>query len=1159
MSRHRALSRALSLLTVTATIATVGAVAVGSTSASAQPTTPASPTAGTDDDQAWYATEPAALAAARSSGKRIEVDALTTETQQVFANPGGTFTLEQRVRPVRVKRGNTWAPVDTTLVVGPDGRIAPRVTAVGLSFSGGGDPTLVKLDRDGRELRMGWKAPLPRPTLSGDSATYANVLPDVDLVVKADVEGFSEVLVVKTPQAAANPELATLRFDLGTTGLTLNTDNADNITAYNSDGKMVFTAPTPRMWDSSGQADPGLSAQARTFDTNVGAHQAAMDTTVTPGALSLTPDQNLLRGSGTKYPVYLDPSFVSGGRLAWTSVWKSFPTTKYWNSSDIARVGHSDTDNLVNRSFFRLDTSRVKGKNIIRATFQAYETHSWSCNARPVELWHTGGISSSTTWNSQPSWMTKLATVNVAKGYNSSCPGGGVDFDATGGVRVSAAANAGEVTLGLRASSETDTLGWKKFQNNPTLAIEYNSNPSVPTGLVTTPGVACAGGKIGNTDLTLRAVPSDADGGNVTAEFNYWPVGGATVVRNVTVSNGLQASTILLKTGLVDGTTYNWRVRTRDADGANSGWSGTCAFTVDRTMPSADVDVTSAQYPDYDPSGLSSTVPAGIPGQFTISAKGNTDIVGFYVAIDNDAPSQYVAANVPGGTATVTLIPTQTGPGTLYVRTFDGVNPSVTTDTDHTFFATPPIGPQSKRGDLNTDGKVDLLGRTPSGDLCFYIGNTAGDFRTGTCTKIDSNRQGWLHILRPGDWDGDGWSDLLVVEADGDLVYHYGAGAGSFSREAVEIITDWDADGNPVKTSGWNQYNLVVAPGDWDGDGAPDLIARKSTGEVVLHRGNGFGGWADESAAVRLGWGIWQAYDSIVGPGDVDGDGAVDLYARKSNGELFLIRGNGKGGFRTPTGITYTTWQTGVNVRQPNATCDASPGVANCPTVIDTLNPTERFRPICQRKGEYQGANPYWVSVVTPRNKTGWISAYLVDYAENQLADVPNCARPAATTYTVWVDGVNVGTTNAACEASPSTTTCATPIDVLNNGDMFTPVCQRLGQTVSGNPYWVYGVTSHGSTGWIANWWMDYPDNRLPYLALCGDYGAALAGTGWNIFTVGLVAPGDINNDNKNDLLGVKANGDLQAYYGTNTAGQFSNPSGGTLIGTGWNGFNKVL
>lgn len=54
-----------------------------------------------------------------------------------------------------------------------------------VAFSDGGDAPMVTLTRGGGTVALSWPEALPAPTVSGDSVTYPNVLPDVDLVVRA--------------------------------------------------------------------------------------------------------------------------------------------------------------------------------------------------------------------------------------------------------------------------------------------------------------------------------------------------------------------------------------------------------------------------------------------------------------------------------------------------------------------------------------------------------------------------------------------------------------------------------------------------------------------------------------------------------------------------------------------------------------------------------------------------------------------------------------------------------------------------------------------------------------------------------------------------------------------------------------------------------------
>src|SRR6266545_5656659 len=202
-----------------------------------------------------------ALAAARGCGHRVEDVSSRTETAQTFANLDGTMTLEESVEPRWAHRADgSWAAVDPSLLKAADGGVVPIATAQRMFFSGGGTRPLATLTEGGRELTVSWPAPLPVPTLAGYTAVYAGVLPDVDLRVTATAKGFAEVLVVKTRAAAANPALRTVRFGLSTKDLTVVATAGGGAEARDEQGRAVFVAPAPLMWDSADQG--GIRRQA---------------------------------------------------------------------------------------------------------------------------------------------------------------------------------------------------------------------------------------------------------------------------------------------------------------------------------------------------------------------------------------------------------------------------------------------------------------------------------------------------------------------------------------------------------------------------------------------------------------------------------------------------------------------------------------------------------------------------------------------------------------------------------------------------------------------------------------------------------------------------------------------------------------------------------
>lgn len=204
-----------------------------------------------------------ALKKAKETGQPYELVKARTQSSDTWAMPTGKWSVKRYGTPVRVRRGGAWVATDPTLQFTANGTVASKAVAGSVTFSGGGTGPFLSGVKDGRTFSLTWPKALPKPTLAGNVATYANVLPDVDLQLKAEVEGFSQLLIVKTAAAAKHPDLATLKFKLDTVGLNVSTDGTTGlIKAVNPAGQDVFTASTPMMWDSTTTA--GSASMAKT-------------------------------------------------------------------------------------------------------------------------------------------------------------------------------------------------------------------------------------------------------------------------------------------------------------------------------------------------------------------------------------------------------------------------------------------------------------------------------------------------------------------------------------------------------------------------------------------------------------------------------------------------------------------------------------------------------------------------------------------------------------------------------------------------------------------------------------------------------------------------------------------------------------------------------
>lgn len=692
---------------------------------------------------------------AKQSGEPVEIPGLTDEKTQHFANPDGSFTAETAMLPVRVRTEGGWVDVDTTLVEAEDGAVRPRAVGIDIAFSGGGDNAMARIGIGSNSVRLGWEAELPEPVLDGDQAIYTDVLPDVDLVLTAGVEGFTQVLVVHTTEAAQLPELADLELSLDTTGVTMTADEHGNIDALGDEGgQSVFSAEAPAMWDSTGRDEQGESEDP-TIAPLSGSRVELVETFLEVDSIRLIPDQQMLVDEATEYPVYIDPS-VSVSRPNWAYVDRAFPNQSYFNPSvpsvGVGRVVEGGT--YTRRAFFQFTVAgRTNQANTIinSATLRTEVEWAYTCSSNSyVQLQRVAPFNRNTTWNNQPATQGGVLDTQNVRGGWATCPtSSGVEFNATSAYRWGVNNNASHIYLRLKERDESGSAAWRRFNTRskpPVLVVNYNNPPSqVSTASMSDSlGGECSTDKakprlINNTTTTFRATIRDYDaraawGGqklkvrfawwadgegdrlgdadSTHADVGYWPEGSE---RAVTVS------------GLPENQLLGYRAIAHDQSDWGHPWSGWCWIEIDTTKPDTGPKVTSIDYPADD--GLHGSV--GRTGDFTFNNNGVEEASSYYYSLNDTSCTTEVALDEPGASATVPITPSRNGANMIYARTVDAYGNSSECELAYYFLAAPPSQPVSHfrlgegQGNTAADSMDSDRSATASGDIDWTRGRVS--------------------------------------------------------------------------------------------------------------------------------------------------------------------------------------------------------------------------------------------------------------------------------------------------------------------------------------------------------------------------------------------------------------------------------------------------
>ncbi|WP_370247760.1 N-acetylmuramoyl-L-alanine amidase [Nocardioides sp.] len=205
--------------------------------------------------------------------------------------------------------------------------------------------------------------------------------------------------------------------------------------------------------------------------------------------------------------------------------------------------------------------------------------------------------------------------------------------------------------------------------------------------------------------------------------------------------------------------------------------------------------------------------------------------------------------------------------------------------------------------DVAATPQPDLIVRRKADGLGFVIPLKklgTGSYKAGKPIATGLNLGGVNRILSVGDWDRDGFSDLVTRNAaNGALYLRRGLGDGTFA--AVQRLA-----------TGFGAVRLLAAVGDMTGDGYPDLMGAPNGGSMMIWPGRGpsglgtaFTAYGSVSAVRQIGIGRW------------DGDGAPDSLLRRGP-RLEVVRGNGPGGLtgapkQLAIDLTPFDWVVGIS------------------------------------------------------------------------------------------------------------------------------------------------------------------------------------------------------------------------------------------------------
>jgi RHS repeat-associated protein len=500
------------------------------------------------------------------------VTSSSTATSDLYRNADGSYTRHVYASPVNYQTSSgAWAPIDTGLAGGTDGRWHERANSLAVSFAPRADnPTLgsvafgnANAASSGLSFGLAGAAAVTG-TAAGPQVTYPGVLPNTDLIEMDTAVGVNESMVLRSAQAPS-----TWIFPLHLTGLKPVMESGGSVGLIDSSGKVDGVIPHGSATDAHVNTHTGVQGATSGVTYSLVTYQGAP-------ALQVSLDRAWLDDPRRAFPVTVDPS-VNDATKGTTYV--LYPYNNDYSGETDLQVGTYNGGTNYARAFLDFTGlgASLQYEHVTAATLHLFDQWAYYCGSAETngvyQVTSSWTASGNKTWPG-PSTGTEIGSVDTTA-PSAACSNTSGNPNVGGWINVPFNGNGINLlnswTLGRGANygfevgaSYTDSYAYKKFDSLNTYQAPYVSvtyTDDVPPQIDS----QYPPDNYNTTTLTPELLASGSDSDNwpdpVKYDFTVYNSSGTKVVDSGLVSSGDWS---VPKGDLLWGQTYYWTVQDYD-------------------------------------------------------------------------------------------------------------------------------------------------------------------------------------------------------------------------------------------------------------------------------------------------------------------------------------------------------------------------------------------------------------------------------------------------------------------------------------------------------------------------------------------------------------------------------------------------------------------